>query len=48
MGIMSTYHGCNSPVYNVHKTVGVHYTQENTVVIQGPAEVTPAQVWLVG
>ena len=31
MGIMITYHGYNngySPVYNAHKTMGAHYTQE--------------------
>ena len=31
MGIMITHHGYNNPVYSVHKTAGVHYTQQNTV-----------------
>ena len=36
MGIMIAYHGHNNDydnlVYNVHKNVGVHYTQQNTVL----------------
>ena len=35
MCIMTTYHrynnGYNNPVYNAHKSVGAHYTQQNTV-----------------
>ena len=30
MGIMITYHGYNNPLYNMHRKVGVHYTQQNT------------------
>ena len=32
MGIMTTYHGYNNPVYNAHKNVGVHGTWQNMVV----------------
>ena len=36
MGIMITYHGYNNkynyPMYNMHKNVGGHYTQQNTVL----------------
>ena len=35
MGIMITYHGYNNghdnPMYNAHKTVGIHYTWQNMV-----------------
>ena len=31
MGIMITYHEYNTPVYNMHKNVGAHYTRQNTV-----------------
>ena len=36
MGIMITYHGYNNrynnSVYNAHKNVGTHYTQQNVVL----------------
>ena len=36
MGIMITYHGYNNghnnPMYNVHKHVGEHYTQQNMAI----------------
>ena len=32
MGVMITchgyYNGCDNPVYNAHRNVGAHYTQE--------------------
>lgn len=31
MGIMIIHHENYSPMYNVHKNLGVHYTQKNTV-----------------
>ena len=33
MGMMSTYHGHNNPVYNAHKNGGTPYTQQNSVRI---------------
>lgn len=32
MSIIIIHHGCNNPIYNVHKNVGVQYTQQNTVL----------------
>ena len=38
MGIMITYHGYNNgynnPLYNVHKSTGVRYTQQNMVIVE--------------
>ena len=31
MGIMITYCGYDNPMYNAHKSVGVHYALGNTV-----------------
>ena len=35
MGMMITYHGYNNeynnPVHSAHRSVGVHYTQQNMV-----------------
>ena len=33
MGIMIAYHGYDNAVYNAHRNVGAHYTQE--CIIQG-------------
>ena len=33
MGVMITYHGYNNPTYNAHINEGVHYTQQNMVVL---------------
>ena len=30
-GYNVTYHGYNNPMYEAHKTVGAHYTQQNMV-----------------
>ena len=32
MGILIIYHGYNNPMYNVHKNMSAHYTQQNTVI----------------
>ena len=31
MVVMITYHGYNNLIYNVHKNMSVHYTQQNTL-----------------
>ena len=44
MGIMITHHGYNNFVYNEHKNMGVHYTQQYMII---PAQISSPNFLLI-